>query len=207
MPTWAEPAAQLIKTPVAAKSGSSNIDVQALSKKLGFAAHVPKDTEGYFSVLGGTDMYERLQKTEIGKFILDLASREGVDLQDLEEDEDFSMFKSVVGEELFASFGNTSGEQGDHLVKISNSYNYHSMKMLVKMATVSLADEPDYEAMQGLIANLAIGMVNDPKAGLKTLEKAEMPPLTIGFKVSDPCLLYTSPSPRDQRGSRMPSSA
>ena len=34
--------------------------------------------------------------------------------------------------------------------------------------------------------NLAIGMVNDPKAGLKTLEKAEMPPLTIGFKVSDP---------------------
>ena len=186
MPTWAEPAAQLIKTPVAAKSGSSNIDVQALSKKLGFAAHVPKDTEGYFSVLGGTDMYERLQKTEIGKFILDLASREGVDLQDLEEDEDFSMFKSVMGEELFASFGNTSGEQGDHLVKISNSYNYHSMKMLVKMATVSLADEPDYEAMQGLIANLAIGMVNDPKAGLKTLEKAEMPPLTIGFKVSDP---------------------
>ena len=25
--------------------------------------------------------------------------------------------------------------------------------------------------------------------------------------ISDPCLLYTSPSPRDQRGSRMPSSA
>ena len=24
---------------------------------------------------------------------------------------------------------------------------------------------------------------------------------------TDPCLLYTSPSPRDQRGSRMPSSA
>ena len=27
------------------------------------------------------------------------------------------------------------------------------------------------------------------------------------FDYSDPCLLYTSPSPRDQRGSRMPSSA
>ena len=27
------------------------------------------------------------------------------------------------------------------------------------------------------------------------------------FTVSQPCLLYTSPSPRDQRGSRMPSSA
>ena len=28
-----------------------------------------------------------------------------------------------------------------------------------------------------------------------------------GIKVDRPCLLYTSPSPRDQRGSRMPSSA
>ena len=27
------------------------------------------------------------------------------------------------------------------------------------------------------------------------------------FKYKKPCLLYTSPSPRDQRGSRMPSSA
>ena len=31
--------------------------------------------------------------------------------------------------------------------------------------------------------------------------------LVNGKKVNIPCLLYTSPSPRDQRGSRMPSSA
>ena len=30
---------------------------------------------------------------------------------------------------------------------------------------------------------------------------------TIGFRRFYVCLLYTSPSPRDQRGSRMPSSA
>ena len=30
---------------------------------------------------------------------------------------------------------------------------------------------------------------------------------TRQIDVTDPCLLYTSPSPRDQRGSRMPSSA
>ena len=29
----------------------------------------------------------------------------------------------------------------------------------------------------------------------------------LGYEVLIPCLLYTSPSPRDQRGSRMPSSA
>ena len=31
--------------------------------------------------------------------------------------------------------------------------------------------------------------------------------LAIGSIYEKPCLLYTSPSPRDQRGSRMPSSA
>ena len=29
----------------------------------------------------------------------------------------------------------------------------------------------------------------------------------LGFMDAETCLLYTSPSPRDQRGSRMPSSA
>ena len=35
---------------------------------------------------------------------------------------------------------------------------------------------------------------------------ADNSPLNLSKPVSD-CLLYTSPSPRDQRGSRMPSSA
>ena len=33
------------------------------------------------------------------------------------------------------------------------------------------------------------------------------PVKTINVSMADTCLLYTSPSPRDQRGSRMPSSA
>ena len=42
--------------------------------------------------------------------------------------------------------------------------------------------------------------------------KTSRPPLSqfedvSGWNVCSPCLLYTSPSPRDQRGSRMPSSA
>ena len=39
---------------------------------------------------------------------------------------------------------------------------------------------------------------------LKSEETVEDSFLRMGVK---PCLLYTSPSPRDQRGSRMPSSA
>ena len=40
---------------------------------------------------------------------------------------------------------------------------------------------------------------------LREFEHEDYQPVTVDGEV--PCLLYTSPSPRDQRGSRMPSSA
>ena len=48
-----------------------------------------------------------------------------------------------------------------------------------------------------------------PKKPNSALRKVARVRLTNGFEVTSyiPCLLYTSPSPRDQRGSRMPSSA
>ena len=46
------------------------------------------------------------------------------------------------------------------------------------------------------------------KAGLNDEGTAMLIPVSRGIsRAEDPCLLYTSPSPRDQRGSRMPSSA
>ena len=42
---------------------------------------------------------------------------------------------------------------------------------------------------------------------LSMLEPVVKIKLTKNYEVSEDCLLYTSPSPRDQRGSRMPSSA
>ena len=44
-------------------------------------------------------------------------------------------------------------------------------------------------------------------AGLMAAEETLTSAIARDAACSDPCLLYTSPSPRDQRGSRMPSSA
>ena len=50
-----------------------------------------------------------------------------------------------------------------------------------------------------------IGLLDKPTSGKVILDGKETTTLNDG-QVSH-CLLYTSPSPRDQRGSRMPSSA
>ena len=45
------------------------------------------------------------------------------------------------------------------------------------------------------------------RAAESVLRDGETVKVIAEVKRSSPCLLYTSPSPRDQRGSRMPSSA
>ena len=56
--------------------------------------------------------------------------------------------------------------------------------------------------------NQAEGAVEQKQASLRTqARQAETELLTREAQIYYSCLLYTSPSPRDQRGSRMPSSA
>ena len=59
-------------------------------------------------------------------------------------------------------------------------------------------------------SNSSIGFLADEGKDHITTQLAwvdERYTLAAAFTQSDNCLLYTSPSPRDQRGSRMPSSA
>ena len=49
--------------------------------------------------------------------------------------------------------------------------------------------------------------VNEGRKSTKEVVTASMASIPMPKKAEKVCLLYTSPSPRDQRGSRMPSSA
>ena len=57
-------------------------------------------------------------------------------------------------------------------------------------------------------ANIACGGHAGTETSMRHMVRgAKENGVMIGAHPSYPCLLYTSPSPRDQRGSRMPSSA
>ena len=49
--------------------------------------------------------------------------------------------------------------------------------------------------------------IDDKEKISSALDKLGVDYVEGGWPGANPCLLYTSPSPRDQRGSRMPSSA
>ena len=54
---------------------------------------------------------------------------------------------------------------------------------------------------------IAVISMNDPSQAQNVLNKVIQEEFESVFEQVSNCLLYTSPSPRDQRGSRMPSSA
>ena len=70
-----------------------------------------------------------------------------------------------------------------------------------------------FDAMTGILTLTGSASVVDYQAALTTIAYNNTSPnpsmltRTVSFEINDGCLLYTSPSPRDQRGSRMPSSA
>ena len=55
------------------------------------------------------------------------------------------------------------------------------------------------------VSEISLGMVSKIEHGQTSPSLSTLTRLAHAAQV--PCLLYTSPSPRDQRGSRMPSSA
>ena len=82
---------------------------------------------------------------------------------------------------------------------------YHAGQVCVSVQRVFVANtllDNFVERFTNLVGTLKVG---DP-----TLADTDVGPLIRAnevTRVSECCLLYTSPSPRDQRGSRMPSSA
>ena len=91
----------------------------------------------------------------------------------------------------------------DFQIRISDLENVISEKVFIKIEKWNL-----YLGDAGLARHLAIECISNKDQS--PLEAAKLSLKAINVKVGDgvnSCLLYTSPSPRDQLTSRMPSSA
>ena len=88
-----------------------------------------------------------------------------------------------------------------------------SLLPVFAMAAASANDFPSIE-VNGLFGNQAVLTINGKQRILRKGQRSPEGVLLVSstlshvvIRHSGTCLLYTSPSPRDQRGSRMPSSA
>ena len=97
--------------------------------------------------------------------------------------------------ELLGRIDNNNAQQEYYLTDI--------FALAVKQGMTITTHQPDHEwETAGVNSRLQLAELER----IYQLNQADIL-MTAGVTLRDPCLLYTSPSPRDQRGTRMPSSA
>ncbi|MFP6881390.1 MAG: hypothetical protein VCA34_10595, partial [Roseibacillus sp.] len=162
--------------------------LEEVAKATGFAKFLPKSTHAYIGVFDGKGFVDGLRKSKLVKLIEEQAADVGgIDLDELEENPDAQMGLSLLAEEIFLAVGKGAPEQVANLMSINESSSRNMMKFMVEMVEAQITGkEPDGPGGIGGPESLILGaFLGDPSAGLVTLEKIQIPPLTIGFKVSD----------------------
>ena len=181
----ADPAADVgyVRTETKLEAGS----LDDLAQRAGFAKYLPKGNESLVTLKGGDDLVEKLKVSDLGKYLLKLAVKNGMDEDEIFKDEEFLEFMDVAGEEVFFSTGEGSSDFlaliGDATIQISQ-FTY---KNLFEMALNQL--DPEYDPEERFKNRGMSSFVPDyftrADGALKTLKNLKIAPMYAGFKVSD----------------------
>lgn len=161
-------------------------DLSAVAKATGFAQYMPNTTHAYVSIYDGKGFLEEIRKSKLVKLLEQQAAEQGgVDLDELKEQPEANQILSLLAEEIFVGVGDGAPAQLANLVSINESTTRHWIKFMVKMGEGQLTGRgANLDGPQAIMPVLA-AFLGDELAGMDALERAEVPPVTLGFKVSD----------------------
>ncbi len=152
---------------------TSSETIAKRAESLGFAQHLPKETECIVGFYRGKELLEQLRGSELGKWLEARGEEEGIDLDEVEESPEAQMVASLFAEEAILAFGDGTGSQGNLLVKAGGESNYLTLRdALTEVARATGEDGPEMEDL----------VLERMDQYLSLLSTAEMPPVTIALK-------------------------
>lgn len=181
-PTAAAPVAP-VTPPVARKP--AKLPAAERAAKLGFVKRLPKDAESVISFYNGTGVMERLKKTKLWA-VLNAESGGGLDHAG-EAGEGELGVSTYLGKEFFLATGKGTAAQFGNLMTFSHRMNYFQIRALAASFAKAAKEgklsgyKPDNKEFESMFFDL----LKDPQSGVGLLERSQMPPLWIGFKVGD----------------------
>jgi hypothetical protein len=203
-PGVVEKAVEKVKDAVAEVTKPS-ASAEERGAKLGFAKHLPRNTEGLISVHNATKTGDKVKALKFWKLVEDemgTAAVEGADeaaaigaaeggateapagdikAVPVEEPAGFQ-HQDLWGSEVTIAIGDTAGEQFGNLFHLYSRFGYFQMRQMTKTLISQLktgnGDEPPPFDEQ-----MFVDMINDPEAGISSIEKLSFPPVYIGAKV------------------------
>ncbi len=107
------------------------------------------------------------------------------------EDEDFPQPlgpEVILGREFGIALGGNGGDQAANLITAYSRYSYFSVRMFVRgLIAQAEAGDPSAmsEAMMEQVMALPAKLLNDPKGGVGLIERLQVPPLYVSFRVDE----------------------
>jgi len=173
--------------------------LEAVARATGFAKFMPNTTHAYIGIYDGKGFVDEVRKSALLKLAEEqlgdnlIPNNPDFDLENLDENPQLQMVTALLGEEIFLGVGNGAPRQVANLMAFNEAYIRQSTKALVQIGEALFSgegpgfDENDPRGLRNsmMMPLLLSGLMGDAKGGLGVLEKAQMPPVTLGFKVSD----------------------
>jgi len=178
-----------IKVAPGSAAPSSAAGYESVARATGFARYMPATTHAYMGIYDGKGFVDEIRKSALLRMAEDqlggglIPENPNFELN-IEENPQLQMVAALLAEEIFVGVGNGAPGQVANMVAFNESYSRQSVKMAMKTLEATLAGEEEFGGGFGFPLLLR-GLLSDPKGGIGIIEKAQMPPVTFGFKVSD----------------------
>ncbi len=175
------PASQSPKAPESPPAVPA-LSAEERAAKFGIVKHLPKDIESFVTFHNGSKAADRFKKTKLWALIEQEA---GLGSDDPAAEGEVSGLGLFLGQEVFLATGKGTADQFNHLTTVSRRLNYFRMKHLAKVLVAASKGEEGVKALgeQTWMKDAYVELAKDPQSGIGLLEKVDVPPFYLGFKV------------------------
>ncbi len=199
-PALADAPAQATPAPApAADIKATKLSPDERAAKLGFAKHLPQDTEVVLAFYNGTKTANRVKATKLWKLVegqMGGGATDGdEDIQAPEAGNDPAAADepmgpaALFGTEFTLALGKSTGEQTGNLLTLYRRMGYFQMRSVAKAfaAAVKSGDASSLADAYGdsYGPELAKDLLKDPQSGIALLEKAKMSPVYLAFRTKE----------------------
>ncbi len=198
-PAVAEVPAAAVPVP-AAPVKPPGLSAEERAAKLGFAGHLPEETEVVLAFYNGSKTAERIKASKVWKLVQEQMGAVGMGMgaaqaEDGEmeaepvEDSEPAGPAGLFGTEVTLALGKTSADQLGNLLVFNRRMGYFQMRSIAKnfVAAMKSGDvaalSESFESGYG--PELVSEILGDPASGIALFEKTSMPPLYLGFKTEE----------------------
>lgn len=202
---------EVIETQREAEKKNVSLSVEERAAKLGFAKHLPADTEMLISVYQAKQAADQFQALKVfGLLQGGMSVSGGGEFEDEELELEFEQAEegdfageipegemaaegpnvwTLLGQEVTFAMGESSGEQLGHMLQINQRMAFFQAEAF-GLAAQALAKDGTLESFREAMrvnseGKLMVKLLNDPESGVPLIEKAVFPPMYLAFRAKD----------------------